>query len=107
MPSTPRLQEYSLHTPEKIRRQIADRTRELRLDRGWKQTTLAERAGVSLGSLRRFERTGKVSLDNLLRLAFALHRLDDFAALLEPPPVRSIDELERREEKDTPKRGTI
>ena len=84
----------ALETPEDVRRKLADRLRALRLARGWKQATLAQRSGVSLGSLRRFEDTGEVSLKNLLALAFALSRLDDFSAALEPPPARSIAELE-------------
>ena len=60
----------------------------------------------SCGSLRRFERTGQVSLKNLLRFAFALGRLDDFRALLQQPEAGSIRELEARAAAPRPKRGT-
>ncbi|MCG8461725.1 MAG: helix-turn-helix domain-containing protein [Holophagales bacterium] len=98
---------YSLTTPEAQRGQLAGRLRELRLAKGWKQTTLAERSGVSLGSLRRFERSGRISLDHLLRLAFALGRLDDFDALFQPPPARSLAELEKQHETPQRERGRI
>lgn len=96
-----------LTTPEQVARDLAEKLRKLRLNRSWKQTTLAERSGVSLGSLRRFESTGKVSLQNLLKLAFTLHRLDDFDNVLRPPPARSIAELELDAKDDGPKRGTV
>lgn len=98
---------YALHTPEQISATLAERLKQLRLARGWRRVTLADRSGVSLGSLRRFEESGKVSLQNLLKLAFALGQLDDFDRLFEPPPASSIAELEAREERPKRQRGRI
>lgn len=98
---------YSLHTPETIRDDLARRIRELRLAKGWRQTTLAERSGVSLASLRRFEASGRISLQNLLKIVFALGRLDDFDKIFHPPPARSIAELEAAEEKPKRQRGRV
>ena len=94
-----------LHTPDEAERMLAQRVRETRLAAGWKQSTLAERSGVTLASLRRFECTGKVSLESLLRLCHALGRIDEFDQLLRPPAVRSIDELEARTSRPKPRRG--
>ena len=79
-----------LNGPEDIERQLADRVRAERLRLGWKQSTLAERSGVSLPTIRRYERTGRTSLENLLKLCHALGRLTEFADLLKPPPASSI-----------------
>ncbi|MCP3957617.1 MAG: helix-turn-helix transcriptional regulator [bacterium] len=98
---------YSLKSPEQVGVALAERIRGLRLARGWRQVTLAERSGVSLGSLRRFEASGRVSLENLLKLAFALNRLDDFDALLEEAPASSLAELEATEAGPTRQRGKI
>lgn len=98
---------FSLETPEQVSRKLAARIKALRLARGWKQITLAERSGVSLASLRRFEESGRVSLQSLLDLAFALNRLDDFDALLQPPPAASLAELEAAEKRPARKRGRI
>jgi hypothetical protein len=57
--------------------------------------------------LKRFETTGKASLELLLKTAHALARLEEFATLLQPPPAQSIEELERRAGKPAPKRGRI
>ncbi len=98
---------YSLQTPEQVGTDLAGRLRELRLARGWRQATLAERSGVSLGSLRRFETSGRASLQNLLKLAFALGRLDDFDALFQAPPASSMAELEAAQERPARQRGTV
>lgn len=87
-----------LHSPDEIARQLADRIRADRLRRGWKQETLAERSGVSLPTVRRYERTGRTSVDNLLKLCHALGRLDEFAELLKSEPASSIAELEQQSE---------
>jgi transcriptional regulator with XRE-family HTH domain len=98
---------FSLTTPEQVRQTLAARFKALRLARGWKQATLAQRSGVSLASLRRFEESGQVSLANLLALAFALNRLDDFDALFQPPPASSIDELAAGASRPPRRRGRI
>ena len=98
---------FSLETPESVSRTLATRIKELRLARGWKQATLAQRSGVSLASLRRFEESGKVSLQNLLDLAFALSRLDDFDALFQGPRASSLAELEAGETRPQPQRGPL
>ena len=98
---------FSLHTPEQVSDTLAARIKALRLTRGWKQATLAERSGVSLASLRRFEATGRASLQHLLALAFALNRLDDFDALLQAPRASSLAELEAAEKQPTRRRGRM
>jgi len=98
---------YSLQTPEQVSMALAARAKELRLAKGWRQVTLAKRSGVSLASLRRFEESGRVSLRNLLKLAFALNRLDDFDALLRGSRASSLAELEAIETRPRRKRGRI
>lgn len=98
--------DYALLTPEEVALQLAKKNQALRLARNWKQATLAERSGVTLASLRRFERTGQASLQNLLKLTFALGRLSDFESLLQPLSAGSIAELETQTRKP-PKRGSV
>ncbi len=70
--------------PRDVRLELADKHRKLRKEKGLTQTELAERSGVSLGSLKRFETKGKVSLESLLKLVLVLGRLSDFEKVLEP-----------------------
>src|SRR4029079_7400144 len=98
---------FSLETPEQVSRKLAARVTAWRLAKGWKQATLAQRSGVSLASLRRFEESGRVSLQSLLDLAFALNTLDGVHTLLQGPRASSIAELEAAEKRPTRKRGRI
>ena len=84
---------------------LAERFKELRLEVGFKRSTLASQAGVSESSLKRFETTGQVSLQNLLRLTHALGRLEDFAGLLIPPPATSLTSLRKQVSGKMRKRG--
>ena len=92
-------------TPDVVEHGLADRVRGERLHLGWKQSTLAERSGVSVPTIRRYEKTGRTSLRNLLKILSALGRLDDLEGLLRPPPARSIEELGARADlRENPRR---
>jgi transcriptional regulator with XRE-family HTH domain len=97
---------FELKTTAEVAQTLAGRVKKLRLQNKWKRSTLAERSGVSEGSLRRFEQTNKISLENFLKLLSALGRLAEMDELLQPPTIRSIDDLETRKQK-FPKRGSI
>ena len=71
---------------------LGRRARELRILRQMQQRELAVHAGVSLGTVARFERTGKASIENVLRIAAALGADEAFAHLFEPPKYRTLDE---------------
>jgi transcriptional regulator with XRE-family HTH domain len=86
-------------------RTLARRVKALRLERGWTQEEVAERAGVAPATYRRFERSGRVSLERLLKLAVVLDARAGFEQLFTPGPARSLDELEERAERPSRKRG--
>jgi transcriptional regulator with XRE-family HTH domain len=65
----------------------------LRLNRGWTQQELAERAGIALATYRSFERSGRMSLERLLKIATVLDARAGFDQLFAPPPARSLVEL--------------
>ena len=66
-------------SPVEIGRGISLRARTRRLELNLTQAALASRSGVSLGTLKRFERYGEISLKNLLLLAVALKSIDGFS----------------------------
>jgi len=83
---------YSLEpTPYETGLKIAQRHRALRKRLNLSQQEMAERSGVSLGSLKRFERSGKVSLESLLKLVHLLGRLGDFDNVLKE--TENLDEI--------------
>lgn len=70
---------YSLNkTPNQIQTELAEKFRLLRKNKKISQMDLADKSGVSLGSVKRFEQTGQISLESLLKLAHLFERLDDF-----------------------------
>lgn len=73
-------------------RGIGQRARQLRLMRKWRQAELAERAGVGVATVHRFEKTGASSIENVLRIAIALNAEAAFDKLFEAPPYASLDE---------------
>lgn len=79
--------------PSDYLREMAKRHKALRKQAGFSQSELAKRSGVSLGSLKRFETTGQISLESLLLLADVLNRLDDFDAVLKP--IENLEAIEQ------------
>ncbi|MDR3279918.1 MAG: helix-turn-helix domain-containing protein [Synergistaceae bacterium] len=76
-----------------IKENLAQRARARRREAKLSQTALATRSGVSLGSVKRFERSGEISLSSLLRIAFALGFENDFDGLFARRNYQSIDEI--------------
>ncbi|MDE6923690.1 MAG: helix-turn-helix transcriptional regulator [Acetatifactor sp.] len=84
---------YFLKSPNEVNMEIAARMRERRKEKKLTQVQLGERADVSLGSLKRFERTGEISLSSLIKLAFALGCEGDFDRLFSRKGYSSIQEV--------------
>ena len=87
----------------------AKRARERRLLLNITQAELAERSGVSLASVRRFETSGEISLRSFLALALVLEELKEVAELFQPPPPMSLfaknSHPRKRSRKMTSERG--
>lgn len=82
-----------LRSPADISMQIANRMQKKRKANKLTQIQLAEKSGVSLGSIKRFERLGEISLSSLVKIAFILDCEDDFDALFARKEYRSIQEV--------------
>ena len=86
-------------TPVQILQDIGLRAKSARLSENMSRKTLAEKAGVSEASLKRFETTGQVSLSSLVQLLMALDRLADLDELLAektPLSVRELNDTKRQ-----------
>ena len=79
--------------PGEVAAGVACRVAARRKELGLSQAALAERSGVSLGSLKRFERLHQISLSSLVKLAFALDCERDFEALFSQRRYASIDDV--------------
>ena len=76
-----------------IKQNLINRLRLRRKEAKISQSDLAEKSGVSLGSLKRFENKGEISLSSLLKIAFALGYEEDFNRLFEHKNYQSLDEI--------------
>lgn len=83
-------------TPQEMSLKLAQKARDKRLALNLSQKTLAERSAVSYGVLKKFEQTGQISLESLLKLALVLDSLGEFDMLFrakKPEEALSLDEL--------------
>ena len=79
--------------PYDVLEDLALKHKTLRKQAGLTQGELARRSGVSLGSIKRFELTGKISLESLLKLVQVLNRINDFELILNP--TENLKEIEK------------
>ncbi len=68
---------------------IQDRRKKLKIS----QVELAQKSGVSLGSVKRFESKYEISLSSLIKIAIALDLDKDFDNLFNHKSYTSIDEV--------------
>lgn len=80
-------------TPGDINKKIAERIRAIRKRRKISQKELGEKSGVSLGSVKRFEQSGEISLISLTKIAIALEIDDEMKNLFTDVPFQSIEEI--------------
>ena len=86
-------------TWKEINTEIAERMVQLRKRKKPSQKNLALRSGVSLGSLKRFEQTGEISLQSLTKIAIALEVEGELEELFSKVPFASIEEVIRTQTK--------
>ena len=72
---------------------IAKRMRARRKEQKLSQVQLSRRSDVSLGTLKRFEQTGNISLSALIKISFAVGSEKDFDALFAKKGYSSIQEV--------------
>ena len=80
-------------TPNELNKILAERIVKIRKRRKLSQKKLSAKSGVSLGSLKRFEQTGEISLLSFSKLAIALEIDNELESLFENVPFLSIEEV--------------
>ena len=76
-----------------INNDIAQKIVRMRKRKKITQKQLAARSGVSLGSLKRFEQIGEISLQSLTKIAIALDVENELEGLFDNVPFASIEEI--------------
>lgn len=85
--------DFIARTPGEIDMMIAERIRSIRKRRRISQKRLSEKSGVSLGSVKRFEQSGEISLISLTKIAIALEIEDELENLFKEVRFLSIEEV--------------
>lgn len=70
-------------TPNEVMDELVRKMQQLRKKNKISQLELSKRSGVSFGSIKRFETTGQISLESLLKLAYFFNRLEDFSTVFQ------------------------
>ena len=91
----------------KAQKKLAENVRERRLQMELTQEGLAERSGVPLSTLRKFEQKGNISLESFLKLLSVIGGLEEVINALKPniPNFKSIDDVLKTEAEIIKKRG--
>ena len=84
------MRELVWETAEELDQKLAQRVRNIRKRRSISQEKLASMSGVSYGSIKRFEMTGKISLLSLTKIAMALDIADELRGIFTNVPYKDI-----------------
>jgi len=97
----------SLISPSKAQLKLAESIQVRRLSMELTQEGLAERSGVPLGTLRKFEQKGEISLGSFLKLLMVIGGMEEIIQALKPskPNFSSIDEVLKNTDNISRKRG--
>ena len=81
------------NSPKEIMILLSKKTIALRKQERLSQKELSERSGVAYASIRKFESTGIISLESLLKICETLKRLTDFESILLPNNMKQKKDL--------------
>ncbi len=87
------LDSYSLPDADDVARKIAEDFRNRRVERGLTREAVAEKSGVALANITRFEQKGLISLKNLILLAISLDYLHEMRDIFSSPKYSTMEEL--------------
>lgn len=71
-------------TPREICVELAKRLTAIRLQKTWTREVLAKNANINVHTLKRFERTGQISLERLIAICGALENQQEVERLFKP-----------------------
>lgn len=79
-------------TEQSVLSGIVERVKERRKELKISQKGLSQKSGVSYASIRRFESTGEISFNSLLKIASVLNALADFNMLFSNEIISDLKE---------------
>lgn len=89
------LDSFSLPNSEDIAKQMAEDFRNRRIEKNLTRKDMAEKSGVAVSNITRFEQKGLISLKNLIELAMALGYTAELKGVFSEAKFTTIAELDR------------
>lgn len=87
------LDNYTLDNAEDIAKTIAADFRKRRIEKNLTRKQVAERSGVALSNIVRFEQKGLISLKNLIDIAMAMNYTSEIKNVFSEPKYATMEEL--------------
>ena len=83
-------QELLLYTEEEIAQQLAEMATRERIKQNITQKSFAEKAGIPFATYRKFEQTGKISLQGFLKVLRHLGILKELTAMIDRDSIEKL-----------------
>ena len=87
------LNNYTLDNADDIAKALAEDFRKRRIEKNLTREQVAEKSGVALSNLVRFEQKGLISLKNLIGLAMAMDHTSEVKNIFAEPKYSTMEEL--------------
>ena len=92
---------YAFDTPSDIAVKLALKMKSIRKRRKITQKQMAARSNVSYATLRKFEKTGLISLESFIKLTMELGLAQELSNLFSTPVYNSIEEIVNEQKQNT------
>ena len=87
------LESYTLSSVDEISRDIAKDFKQRRIEKNLTRELVAEKSGVAVSNIVRFEQKGLISLKNLIGIAMALGYSSEIRNVFSQPKYATMEEL--------------
>ncbi len=87
------LDNYAFDNADDIARMLADDFRKRRIEKNMTREQVAEKSGVAVSNIVRFEQKGLISLKNLIGIAMAMEYTSEIKNIFAEPKYSTMEEL--------------
>ena len=87
------LENYTLDTVDDIAKGIAEDFRKRRIEKNLTREQVAEKSGIALANIVRFEQKGLISLKNRIGIAMAMEYTSEVKNIFSEPKYSTMEEL--------------
>ena len=87
------LENYTLDTVDDIAKGIAEDFRKRRIEKNLTREQVAEKSGIALANIVRFEQKGLISLKKLIGIAMAMEYTSEVRNIFSEPKYSTMEEL--------------